>query len=111
MIMKTYIEKEALLAFPIRINHYDKENGNLDFVLGIESVMEYAEYLPVADVMPVKHGRWVSLTECANEGVYCSVCYKKVYKADYALCNKKNKVRSPYCPNCGAKMDLEEYNG
>lgn len=24
-----------------------------------------------------KHGHWVALDECANEGVYCSVCNKK----------------------------------
>jgi hypothetical protein len=63
--------------------------------------------LPAADVVPVRHGEWISLTECANAGVYCSVCHKKVYKEDYAWCNKKNKVRSNYCPNCGARMDGE----
>ena len=61
-----------------------------------------------ADVAPVRHGGWVTLTECANEGAYCSVCRKKVYKVWYASCNKVNKVRSDYCPNCGARMDLEE---
>lgn len=61
---------------------------------------------PAADVEPVVHGRWISLTDCSNAGVYCSICHKKVYKEDYAWCNRKNKVRSPYCPNCGAKMDL-----
>ena len=62
-----------------------------------------------ADVALVRHGRWISLTECANEGVYCSICKKKVWKSDYALCRNKsrNKLRSGYCPNCGAKMDLE----
>lgn len=59
---------------------------------------------PGSDVVEVKRGRWISLTECANEGVYCSVCHKKVYRADYAWCNKKNKVRSNFCPNCGADM-------
>ena len=49
-------------------------------------------------------GYWVSLTDCANAGVYCSVCHKKVYKEDYAWCNRKNKLRSNYCPHCGAKM-------
>ena len=61
------------------------------------------------EVAPVRHGRWISLTECANEGVYCSICKKKVWKSDYicAWCSKKNrnKLRSNYCPNCGAKMD------
>lgn len=49
-------------------------------------------------------GYWVSLTDCANAGVYCSACHKKVYKEDYAWCNRKNKLRSDYCPHCGAKM-------
>lgn len=52
-------------------------------------------------------GEWINLTKCANEGVYCSVCRKKVYKADYAWAVKKNKVRSNFCPNCGAKMKGE----
>ena len=62
---------------------------------------------PTIDVAPVRHGRWISLTDCSNAGVYCSVCHKKVYKEDYAICNRKNKLRSDYCPNCGAKMDGE----
>ena len=65
---------------------------------------EIAE-MPAADVAPVVHGHWISLTDCSNAGVYCSICHKKVYKEDYAWCNRKNKLRSPYCPNCGAKMD------
>ena len=36
-----------------------------------------------------KHGHWFVLDECANEGVYCSVCSKKVYKLYYA--NQKLK--------------------
>lgn len=51
----------------------------------------------------VKHGKWVLLDECANEGVYCSVCHKKVYKTDYT----NQKLKSNYCPNCGAKIDKE----
>lgn len=56
---------------------------------------------PTADVQEVKHGEWLLLDECANEGVYCSLCHKKVYKKDYA----NQKIKSKYCPNCGAKMD------
>jgi hypothetical protein len=63
---------------------------------------------PLLDAVPVRNGQWISLTDCANAGVYCSICHKKVYKEDYAWCNRKNKVRSAYCPNCGAKMCLED---
>ena len=72
----------------------------------IDEVEKFCEHFKnKADVVEVKHGKWNSLTECANAGVYCSVCHKKVYKEDYAWCNKRNKLRSDYCPNCGAKMD------
>ena len=63
------------------------------------------EKATTVDAVEVKHGQWISLTECANAGVYCSVCHKKVWKEDYAWCNRKNKLRSNYCPHCGAKMD------
>ena len=64
-----------------------------------------AKYIESLDIKKTDHGHWVSLTDCSNAGVYCSVCHKKVYKEDYAWCNRKNKLRSNYCPNCGAKMD------
>ena len=64
-----------------------------------------ADHLISNGVTVQECGYWVSLTDCANAGVYCSLCHKKVYKEDYAWCNRKNKLRSDYCPNCGAKMD------
>ena len=63
-----------------------------------------ADTLLDSDVTVQECGYWVSVTDCANAGVYCSVCHKKVYKEDYAWCNRKNKLRSDYCPHCGAKM-------
>ena len=49
------------------------------------------------------HGYWYLLDECANAGVYCSVCHKKVYKEHYANVKPKSK----FCPNCGSMMDRE----
>lgn len=63
-----------------------------------------ADHLISNGVTVQECGYWVSLIDCANAGVYCSVCHKKVYKEDYAWCNRKNKLRSDYCPHCGAKM-------
>ena len=89
-MMAEYIEREALLKYPIRIDHYDKEHGNKDFVLGIESVMEYAEALPAADVVEVKHGRW----EVRGQEVFCTNCNGAFGASAF----------SNYCPNCGADM-------
>ena len=51
--MARLIDADALNKFPIRLDHYDKEHGSDDFVLGIESVLEYAEYLPTVTAVPV----------------------------------------------------------
>lgn len=59
-------------------------------------------------MMKRKRGHWNALTDCANAGVYCSVCHKKVWKEDYADCNRKNKLRSNFCPNCGARMSDDD---
>ena len=78
----------------------------LDIIIqpGQKTLGDIADYLITNGVTVQECGYWVSLTDCANAGVYCSVCNKKVYKEDYAWCNRKNKLRSDYCPHCGAKM-------
>lgn len=71
------------------------------------SVVYDVDAMPTLDVAPVVHGRWVLLDECYNEGVYCSACHKKVYKKCYA----NQKIKSKFCPNCGARMDGGDKNG
>jgi hypothetical protein len=96
--MAEYIEREALRQFPIRLNHYDKEHGNEHFVLGIESVLEYAESLPKADVAKVYHGEWIMHTNSdGNLNHYeCSVCHMQ------------QGYLSNYCEDCGTKMDRKD---
>lgn len=63
---------------------------------------ELLEHVPDAkDVASVVHAHWIYLDECSNAGVYCSRCQKKVYRGDY----ENQKLKSKYCPNCGARMD------
>ncbi len=69
---------------------------------GSFSYEEMADYLIANGVTVQKHGEWVVLDECSNAGAYCSVCHKKVYKECYGNC----KMKSTYCPNCGAKMEV-----
>ena len=96
--MAEYIEREAALR---------EAESRIMWGATATEIYELIRDVPAADVAPVVHGRWISLTECANEGVYCSICKKKVWKSDYALCSHKsrNKLRSDYCPNCGCRMD------
>ena len=53
-----------------------------------------------------KTGEWIILDECANDGVYCSRCHKKVFKIDYSNTMKWKNFN--FCPNCGADMRGEK---
>lgn len=54
--------------------------------------------IPAADVAPVRHGRWGTHSD-RPDSLICSVCN----------CGFDMWKHDPhnYCPNCGAKMDLE----
>lgn len=101
--MDEYIKRDGVLS-KFNIDDMMNVNGTL---ISLQDARETISNFPAVDVAPVVHGRWISLAECANEGVYCSICKKKVWKSDYVWCNgkRRNKFRSNYCPNCGAKMD------
>ena len=58
--------------------------------------------VPAADVAPVKHGRWVSVPYKLAR--VCSVCNRD---EPYKFADIDADVYD-YCPNCGARMDLEE---
>lgn len=85
---------------PLEVMVFDGKSK--DFVLGAAYVLEIIDELPEIHGVDEIVGKWNELKNCANEGVYCSVCGKKVYKLDYA----NQKVRSKYCPNCGARMEI-----
>lgn len=95
--MSEYIKREAIMAFPIRKDRCDKERANEHFILGIETVLEYAENLPAADVAPVAHGRW------ENGNPICPVCGKDKFGDLDA--DVWSDWRPKFCPNCGARMD------
>ena len=63
----------------------------------------YAEIreMPAADVAEVVHGQWYMLDDCANAGLYCSACSRRVHREEFAY----KKLKSKYCPHCGARMD------
>ena len=107
--MSDYIEREAVLAYPIRKDKCDRKHANKHFILGIESVIEFVEDLPAADVAPVRHGRWIE-----DERTYpgpglknnlCSACGEVAGAWKEGL---EPGRKWAYCPNCGARMDKED---
>ena len=99
--MSDLISRKALMQFPIRINNYDKENGNENFVLGIESVLEFAKYLPAVDAVEVVHAEWINRPKTCV--FVCSVCGREI-RTFHTNRVEEAESEFPYC-HCGAKMD------
>jgi len=53
------------------------------------------ETVPVADVAPVRHGKWL-FDDFDGDG----------YDYQCSVCEMYQRKSSNYCPHCGAKMDL-----
>lgn len=94
--MAEYIDRDRF-ADKIR-EHLRCSNKGSVTEAAYAAILQDLEGLPAADVAPVVHGRWEN-----NKDEYpeCTNCrYMPAY--DSAL---DDIYYSPYCPNCGAKMD------
>lgn len=97
--MAEYIEREATIEIlrSLGSRDYRREKGTIQDAI---KMVSFSEYTPAADVAPVRHGRW------ENGNPICPVCGEDKFKdldADI-WCD----WLPPFCPNCGAKMDLED---
>ena len=100
--MDEYIKREAAL--------HEIERREVLMVgdkrISVDAMKSFIKNRPSADVVPVVHGRWQGTADGYADGelVYdmweCSVCG---FDADGA----EEKPCWDFCPNCGAKMDLE----
>ena len=71
--------------------------GQADEPIPFETLVSDLRDMKTADVAQVRHGRWLPFhSTAAGDIQYCSAC-------EIGCTWKPN-----YCPNCGAKMDLEE---
>jgi len=82
---KEYIEREAAIAAV-----------DCTQVIVGDWIRNNIQKIPAADVAPVRHGRWISMSEFAQLWK-CSVC------------GKLTRRNAPaYCPNCGAKVEVQD---
>ena len=86
--MAEYIEREEAIAWFMPYAHAEES-------IDADVVISDIKGMKAADVTPVIHGRWMCVDTDTEQFFLCNRCKKKEY------------WESGYCPNCGAKMDLE----
>lgn len=100
--MAEYIGKAVALK---RFEEIKSSGVSLKDAVYLDGVMAVIDSLPSVDVEPVVHGAWVKepVEFWSVPDYKCSIC------GCYAIEDSKGKQSlSNYCPNCGAKMDMEE---
>ena len=117
--MNEYIEKAAVHELVKRIPKYEMFNyDRTTALLGIDpdDVDFWVDKIPAADVVEVRHGRWVDEnknpvpwdecdSKCPSHSAYCSEC------GEWLTASDEYPVIGLYCPNCGALMDKEGEHG
>lgn len=74
---------------------------------GYSKAIQIVRNAPTIDVAPVLHARWDD-DHCTNCNKEASMTYECYGGDDGGFpCESFGYVNSPYCPNCGAKMDGE----
>lgn len=71
-----------------------------DTLVSLGDVRLALRQAPEADVTEIKYGVWI--IDCDGYYPYCSLCR---YEPERTITHSDN--RTPYCPNCGAKMKKE----
>ena len=92
--MAEYYEKEKVIEF---IRSY---RNSTDVAFHME---EHVNEVPAADVVPVRHGRWMHKYDALWSGggkTKCSICNYGYADGAYHEVDEFS-----FCPNCGAKMD------
>jgi len=77
---------------------FSESPQEIPYLLAAKVLREVSD-TPAADVAPVIHGHWIK----RGGSWYCSYC-DKGYRI---TCGSVAANNHHFCPNCGAKMDIE----
>ena len=104
---KRLIDANAVIAEIMKAQDSLKTNNdalwniNSKYFKGLAWAHRIVLDAPTIDAVEVVHGRWVEQRDIIES--YLSGCTKVFYVC--SVCESGNIGKSPYCPDCGAKMD------
>jgi len=117
--MTDYISREAVIDCIDKAYDYEYDLGDSRHN---DMFKDMIEAIPSENVQPIVHGTWLAKeympgdpgvgikdmwierrAEQSDFHAYCSEC-----KKDAGYSGEQRLILSKFCPNCGAKMDLED---
>lgn len=99
--MAEYIDREALAMRVLGLTIVDPMVASY-----ADAVLFQIQQAPAADVVEVKHGRWVQSGQCNHKPCRIRNADKwTTYKCSECGFSNGRRFNDNYCPNCGAKMD------
>lgn len=89
-----YISRKAArdILSALAIRHFELSDLFKIYIKALEDADAELLKIPSVDVAPMRHGRWKDRKSW--DYIVCSVCSFETHE------------RTPYCPNCGARMDV-----
>ena len=105
--MAEYIERETAVAWFMPYAHAGES-------IDADVVISDIKGMKAADVAPVRHARWEECHWVEQDGPYSLVAHPKAaFRCSGCKYVFKKELlwKDNYCPNCGARMDIEGNGG
>lgn len=99
--MAEYLELEKVLDDRNIITVQTKEYGSIE-VIPVDTITD----IELADVQPVRHGRWIGINEYCKMNGYIPSGVAVYYWC--SECMNEQEKTSDFCPCCGADMREHE---
>ena len=112
--MSRYIEKEKVYTAIDLVRNYCIDHGMHFETTLLEMAMNEVGHIPTADVVEVRHGRWIKhkpdseyIKGLHQLGIAKGMGENSIYWT-CSECEHWGVLHYKYCPNCGARMDGDE---
>lgn len=106
--MAEYIEREALLSKISRMIDYCEKDHKVNTLTALFQVGDAIIDCNVADVAPVRRGKWIKDESAYYPDDYYCACHD--WRCSNCGETANDRYKPPkYCPECGARMDGEAH--
>ena len=95
--MAEYVSKQSVINFLNNLRSKNEKSYEQSDQKIIDTIIEAIRRFKTVELKTkIKYGHWIQIAENGAYGekhLYCSIC------------NEESTISSPYCPNCGVRLN------